>query len=35
VFLPTAEFGEQTDARSRPVPKPDTFMVLVVRPTDR
>jgi hypothetical protein len=35
VFLPTAEFGEQTDARGRPVPKPDTFMVLVVRPTDR
>jgi DNA-binding beta-propeller fold protein YncE len=35
VFLPTAEFGEQTDARSRPVPKPDTFMVLVVRPSDR
>ncbi len=35
VFLPTAEFGEQRDARSRPVPKPDTFMILVVRPSDR
>lgn len=35
VFLPTAEFGEQRDARSRPVPKPDTFMVLVVRPSNR
>jgi DNA-binding beta-propeller fold protein YncE len=35
VFLPTAEFGEQTDARSRPIPKADTFMVLVVRPSDR
>jgi hypothetical protein len=30
-FLPTAEFGNQTDARSRPVAKPDTFMVVVVR----
>jgi hypothetical protein len=35
VFLPTAEFGEQTDARSRPIVKPDTFMVLVVRPSTR
>jgi hypothetical protein len=35
VFLPTAEFGGQTDARSRPIPKPDTFMVLVVRPSNR
>ncbi len=35
VFLPTAEFGEQRDARSRPIPKPDTFMVLVVRPLSR
>ncbi|MBV9122216.1 MAG: hypothetical protein JO112_02505 [Planctomycetes bacterium] len=34
VFLPTAEFGDQTDARSRPIPKPDTFMVLVVRPSN-
>jgi hypothetical protein len=35
VFLPTAEFGDQTDARSRPIAKPDTFMVLVVRPSKR
>jgi DNA-binding beta-propeller fold protein YncE len=35
VYLPTAEFGGQTDARSRPVPRPDTFMVLVVRPSAR
>src|SRR5439155_54851 len=35
VFLPTAEFGEQTDARSRPVAKPDTFMVVVVHPSSR
>jgi hypothetical protein len=34
-FLPTAEFGEQTDARSRPIAKPETFMVVVVRPSDR
>jgi len=35
VFLPTAEFGKQTDARSRPVAKPGTFMVVVVRPSNR
>jgi hypothetical protein len=35
VFLPTAEFGQQTDARARPVAKPDTFMVVVVRPSNR
>jgi hypothetical protein len=34
-FLPTAEFGERRDARSRPIPKPDTFMVVVVRPSKR
>jgi DNA-binding beta-propeller fold protein YncE len=33
IFLPTAEFGKETDARSRPVAKPETFMVLVVRPS--
>ena len=32
IFLPTAEFGRETDARSRPLPKPDSFMILVVRP---
>jgi DNA-binding beta-propeller fold protein YncE len=31
LFLPTAEFGTERDARNRPVPKPDSFMVLVVR----
>jgi DNA-binding beta-propeller fold protein YncE len=35
VFLPTAEFGTQTDARSRPVAKPETFMIVVVRPANR
>jgi DNA-binding beta-propeller fold protein YncE len=35
VFLPTVEFGKQTDARSRPIAKPDTFMVVVVRPSNR
>jgi hypothetical protein len=31
IFLPTAEFAEQKDARSRPIAKPESFMVLVVR----
>jgi len=35
VFLPTAEFGKEKDARSRPIAKPDTFMVVVVRPSNR
>ena len=35
VYLPTAEFGKPTDARSRPIAKPDTFMVVVVRPSGR
>jgi hypothetical protein len=35
VFLPTAEFGKQADARSRPIAKPGTFMVVVVRPSSR
>jgi hypothetical protein len=34
-FLPTAEFGTQTDARSRPIAKPGSFMVVVVRPASR
>jgi hypothetical protein len=33
LFLPTAELGTEMDARGRPVPKPDSFMVLVVRPS--
>jgi DNA-binding beta-propeller fold protein YncE len=35
VFLPTAEFGQQTDARGRPIAKPETFMIVVVRPSNR
>lgn len=35
IFLPTAEFGEAKDARDRPLPKPDSFMVLVVRPRSK
>jgi DNA-binding beta-propeller fold protein YncE len=34
IFLPTAEFGQQKDARSRPIAKPETFMVVVVRPAN-
>jgi hypothetical protein len=33
VFLPTAEFGTQKDERSRPVAKPESFMIVVVRPS--
>jgi DNA-binding beta-propeller fold protein YncE len=35
IYLPTAEFGKETDARSRPIAKPETFMVVVVRPSSR
>ncbi len=35
LYLPTAEFGKQVDARSRPVAKPGSFMVVVVRPANR
>lgn len=31
IYLPTAELGEGKDARGRPIPKPDSFMVLVVK----
>lgn len=31
VYLPTAELGTEKDARNRPIPKPNTFMVLVLR----
>ena len=34
-FLPTSEFGTQKDARSRPIAKPGTFMIVVVRPSNR
>ena len=30
LYLPTAEFGQQKDAKSRPIPKAGTFMILVV-----
>jgi DNA-binding beta-propeller fold protein YncE len=32
IYLPTADFGEEKDRRGRPKAKPDSFMVLVVRP---
>jgi hypothetical protein len=35
LFLPTAEFGPEANAQPRPIPKPDSFMVLVVRPASR
>jgi DNA-binding beta-propeller fold protein YncE len=35
IFLPTAEFSKETDARSRPIAKEGTFMVVVVRPWTR
>lgn len=35
LFLPTAEFTPQKDAKSRPIPKADSFMILVVRPSKR
>jgi hypothetical protein len=35
LYLPTAEFGQKTDAKSRPMPKTGTFMILVVGPSSR
>jgi DNA-binding beta-propeller fold protein YncE len=35
VFLPTAEFSNQTDARARPIARSETFMIVVVRPSNR
>jgi DNA-binding beta-propeller fold protein YncE len=35
IYLPTAEFRKETDARSRPIAKEGTFMVVVVRPLNR
>ena len=35
LFLPTAKLGKEVDTRSRPIPKPDTFMIVLVRPTRR
>jgi outer membrane protein assembly factor BamB len=34
IYLPTAEYGEQTGG-GRPRPKPDSFMVVVVKPTQK
>jgi YVTN family beta-propeller protein len=31
IYLPTAEFTQEMDAKMRPVPKADSFMILVVR----
>jgi len=35
LYLPTAEFGLEKDAQSRPLPKPDSFMILVVKATGK
>jgi outer membrane protein assembly factor BamB len=35
IYLPTAEFGEATGRRGRPKAKPDSFMVLVVKPAQK
>ena len=32
IYLPTAEFEPAKDANSRPTPKPDSFVVLVIQP---
>jgi hypothetical protein len=33
IYLPTVEFGEQKDAKGRPIAKPNTFMILVAGPS--
>jgi hypothetical protein len=33
LFLPTADFAGKKDARSRPIPKPGSFVILVVGPS--
>ena len=35
IYLPTAEFGEEKDRRGRPKAKPDSFMVVVVKPAQK
>ena len=35
LFLPTAEFTGEKDARSRPLPQPGSFMILVVGRSNR
>jgi hypothetical protein len=35
LYLPTAEFGPQPEGQSRPRPKPDSFMIVVVSPSGK
>jgi hypothetical protein len=35
LYLPTAEFGPPSECQSRPRPKPDSFMVVVVGPSGK
>ena len=35
IYLPTAEFGEEKDRRGRAKAKPDSFMVVVVKPVQK
>jgi hypothetical protein len=35
LYLPTAEFGPPVEGQSRPVPKPGTFMIVVVSPSGK
>jgi DNA-binding beta-propeller fold protein YncE len=35
LYLPTAEFGPPAPGQSRPTPKPGSFMVVVVTPSDK
>ncbi len=35
IYLPTAEFGDETDRRGRRRAKPDSFMIVVVRPVQK
>jgi len=35
IFLPTAEFEPAKDAQSRPTPKPDSFVIVLVQPAEK
>ena len=35
IYLPTAEFGKQKDAKGRLIPKPGSFTILVVGPSNK
>jgi DNA-binding beta-propeller fold protein YncE len=35
LYLPTAEFGPPTEGQTRPVPKPGSFMIVVVSPSGK